>query len=847
MTKTPPPDAPADEMVDGAGKLRPGWSRLLGTVAALGQDALAARLAALDGITAEEGTRALLPGGESPCRARRLDPMPLPLEAAEFAALERGLAQRARLLDALLRDVYGPQSLLAEGLLPPALVFSNPAFLRACRAMGTGDWPGGARLHLYAADLIRAPDGGWRVAADRTADAAGLGYAMLNRRALARVMPELFRAGEIRRLRPFLEAMADALQRLAGSGARGRPPGVALLTAGPADKLWFEHLALARELSLALVEGGDLTARDGALYLKTLRGLQPVDVLLRRVDGRLADPLELEPGAACGVPGLIDAARGGGVRIVNDPGAGFAEAPALAAFLPVLARRLLGEELLLPSVPTLWLGQEGAAARVRAAPEGWRLRPALDGAAPAVPADAPEAAARLVAGGAGLAATAALPPSMAPWLTPEGGMAPRPLALRMFLLSDGTAWRALPGGLARALSSADVRIGRMPLHAPAKDVWVAAEEEAADLLGPADLALAPLAIRRAPGDLPSRVADNFYWLGRYLERLEAAARLTRVAVLALERPAPTPRERAELRVLGHCLAEARLMAAEEAAALGGAATGQLAAALRRTAAEGGALPRLLGQVARLSALLRDRMTGEVQDTLAGGLRGLSDALLALPPAREERRGLEPLAAAMTGVLRFCAAVSGLAAENMVRGGGRLFLDLGRRIERAGAIAAEMARLLDEPGAARQPGRLEPGLRLALELRDSVITYRSRYLSVVQPAPVLDLVLADEGNPRGLAFQLAAARLLLAELGAREGDALAAVLEEALAEAARMVADVAAASRQAAAAAALVPRLRAVEAGIAGLSDGVTRRWFAVLPAARAVGLEAVVPTLRGAA
>jgi uncharacterized circularly permuted ATP-grasp superfamily protein/uncharacterized alpha-E superfamily protein len=837
---------PGDEMVDGGGRLRPQWSQLIGAVATLGPDELAARARTLDALAAEEGARGLLPGATQATTNRRLDPVPIPLSAAEFAHLERGLAQRARLLDAVLRDVYGPQSLLAEGLLPPALVFANPAFLRPCRASGEGDWPGGQRLHLYAADLIRAPDGRWRVLADRTADAAGIGYAMLNRRALARVMPELFRAGQVRRLRPFFELFGDRLQRLGGS--------LAILTPGPSDKLWFEHLALSRELSCALVEGGDLTARDGALYLKTLRGLRRVDVLIRRQDGRMVDPLELEPGAMAGVPGLMDTARTGGVRVVNDPGTGLAEAPAFAAFLPALAPRLFGEELLLPSVPTLWLGEAAARDEVFAAPERWRLRPALDGTVPATSLAGLDTAAlaatqaRIAHAPGDHAAMGVVQPSLAPWVTPDGRMEPRPVAIRLFLLFDGEGWRALPGGLARALSEEEMRGARLKLHAPAKDVWIAADEEDDAIRGPADIALAPLAIRRGTGELPSRVADNFFWLGRYLERLEAAARLLRTSVVALERPTPTPREMAELRLLAGCLAAAKLMDAEEAEGLGGAvATAPLAAALIRAARDGGRLPAQLAEVSRLAFVLRDRLTGEVHDTFSQGLRGLSDALRALPPARDERRGLEPLAGVMTSILTFCASISGLAAENMVRGGGRLFLDLGRRIERAWAVSAEMARLLDEPGAARQPARLEPGLRLALDLRDSVITYRGRYLSVIQPAPVLDLVLADEGNPRGLAFQLRAARDLLAELAGGAPDALASVPEDGLADIARMVAEVVASPNQAAAAAGLPPRLRALEAAMAGLSDTVARRYFALLPAAHAVGIEGAAPTLRGAA
>lgn len=838
-------------MVDGSGRLRPQWDRLLGALSQIGPGSLADRLRALDSTLAEEGTGGLLPGGAP--ATRRLCPIPLPLSASEFADLEVGLAQRARLIDALLRDVYGPQALLADGTLPPALVHANPAFLRPCRAMDDGAWPGGQRLQVYAAELLRGPDGAWQVLADRTADAAGIGYALLNRRALMRVMPEVFHSIAARRLTSFFERWQDALQRLAPQ-AQGRNPTLALLTPGSTDKLWFEHVVLARELSCELVEGGDLTARDGALFLKTLRGLRRVDVLLRREDGRMVDPLELEPGSIGGVPGMLDAARWGGLRLVNDPGSGFAEAPALAAFLPSLAQRLLGEDLLIASQPTLWLGDAAARARLSADPAGWSLRPAYEGGAAATPLGAldPAMLETMLGREPGrFVATAKPLPSKAPWITADGGMEARAVVLRLFLVFDGADWRCLPGGLARAVTEEDLLTGRLPLHAPAKDVWVLAGEEDGDIVGPGNLVTAPVPIRRSSGDLPSRVADNFFWLGRYLERLDAAARLLRTTSVALERPAPTPRERAELKCLGACLVEAGLLDEETAAGFGSAVgEDSLAAALLAVARGDGPLLGLIGQVSRLATMLRDRLTNEVHHTLTTGLRTMREQLRPLPAMRDRRRGLEALAGAMGGVLGFCAAVAGLAAENMVRGGGRLFLDIGRRVERGQAIASELSLLLGQRGIETHPALIEPVLRLALELRDSVITYRARYLGVLQPGPVLDLVLADEGNPRALAFQLAAARDLLLGLdGEREADRVFAQTAAALlAEVQAMVREVADSPAQARAACELAPRLKALAGALGALSNDVTRRYFALLPAVRSLGVEgSAAPALRGSA
>ncbi|MFQ3623625.1 MAG: circularly permuted type 2 ATP-grasp protein, partial [Acetobacteraceae bacterium] len=558
-----------DEMVDGRGALRTHWRNVAAMLASLPPGGLADRALRLDRAFEEEGITTLLPadpGGAAAERPWRCDPVPMVLPAPEFAALESGLAQRARLLAALLADLYGPQRLLADGVLPPALVYPNAAFLRPCRAPAP---PHPASLHLVAADLIRGPDGAWRVLADRTGAPNGIGFARENRRMVARTMPEGFRISQVRELRPFFELWTDALQRLAPPGVDN--PRVGLLTAGTAHETWFEQLFLSRELGCVLVEGADLTARDGQVFLKTLKGLQRIDVLLRRVEGRLVDPLELAPDSTLGVAGLLDATRAGGVRIVNDPGSHLAEAPALAAFLPVLAERLLGERLLLESVPTLWLGDEIALRTVLADPARWLIRPALDGAMPATAmGELPEPAVaalldRVRAAPWSYAATRAVHPSAAPCLG-EGGLVPKPIVLRLFVLADASGrWRVMPGGLARVMEEADRLAGRLPRRGVAKDVWVLAGEDS-EIHGVPLAPLGPLQIRRTAAELPSRAADDLYWLGRQVERLENAARLLRAMLTRLTRGWLLPHDIVELRTLARCLAEAGVIS-EEAAAL----------------------------------------------------------------------------------------------------------------------------------------------------------------------------------------------------------------------------------------------------------------------------------------
>ncbi|MDW8314912.1 MAG: circularly permuted type 2 ATP-grasp protein [Rhodovarius sp.] len=802
-----------DEMVDGSGRIRPHWRRLIGAVGGLGKPALEERARRLERAAEEDGAASMLPGGKDG-PGWRCDPIPLPLTMAEFAGLEAGLAQRARMLEALLADLYGPQRLLREGLIPPALVYGNPAFLRPWRHPLNP--PRRPLLHLYAAELIRCPDGVWRLVSDRTGLCSGLGVVQENRRLLAQAMPEALAAVKPRSLSTFFDLWQDSLQRLShGSGA----PALALLTPGHRSPHWFEHVVLSRELGAALVEPGDLTVRGGALFIKTLAGLQPVDVLVSRQEAEALDPLEFpDADAASGVPGLLDAARHGRLTLVNAPGAALAESPGLLAFSDALCRALLDEAPLLEVLPTRWSPEPPA----HPPAEGRCLiRPAVDGAAPGMLAEA--AGWRdLPALPGGWALTDWPAPSAAPCFSGQA-LTPMPILLRLFAVRAGGGWQALPGGLARVLEPSAPLAGRLPGGGLVKDVWVLAEEEAM-ILGPAPQALPPLPIRRSAGALPSRVADNLFWLGRYVERLDRAARLIRATLARLRRGVLLPRENAEVAALARCLAEAGLIPPE--AVPGGAATSMLAEAISRAARPAGPVGQLQGRIADLTGLVRDRLTADMYATFTQQLRAARRA------AEEAGPGLDELSRAMVANLRFASGVAGVAAENMVRGGAWLFLELGRRLERAQAVLSEIGRVLDVP-----PPRIEAGLRLVLELCDSVITYRSRYLSVLQPAPVLDLVLADPANPRGLCFQLAAMGAALAEVAGDPQDPLAAEAASLRAEAEAMIGELLAARDQAEAAAALPPRLAAMAEALARLSDAITRRYFALLPPQRALTLD----------
>src|SRR5262245_47171795 len=478
-----------------------------------------------------------------------LDPVPVVLAPDEFASLAAGLAQRATLLDRLLADIYGPRRVIAEGLLPPEVVLAHPGLLRACSGIVP---PGGKFLHFYAADLVRTPEGELRVLADRTQAPAGAGYALENRIVLGRVLPEAFRECHAQRLAPFFRTLRDTLAALAPHG--GENPRIVLLTAGPHNATYFEQAFLAQYLGYPLVEGGDLTVRDGRVFLKTLGGLHPVDVILRRLNDDWCDPLELRPESLLGVPGLLQAARDGQVAIANALGAGVVQTPAITPFLPSLCRALLGEELLLGSVETWWCGQPEILSHVLAHLGEMVVKPAYPaGAAGALIAPTPgtmsdpaeaifgahldrealeKLAAAMRAAPGRFVAQRRVMPSTVPVI--EGDeLRPRSLVLRTFVVADGVdGYETMPGALAvvgGAADEIDISIAR---GARSKDTWVISEGEVSEfsLLRPPAQPVEPI---RGGGDLPSRVADNFFWLGRYAERAESIARLARVICLRL--------------------------------------------------------------------------------------------------------------------------------------------------------------------------------------------------------------------------------------------------------------------------------------------------------------------------
>ncbi|MCK0207153.1 circularly permuted type 2 ATP-grasp protein [Starkeya koreensis] len=741
-----------DELVDAEGRPRAHWTPLLAALAEMGAEEVQRRFSAADRHLYRSGVFYRVyddpNGGERPWPISHL---PLVIDATEWQALERGLIQRAQLMESVLSDVYGAGHLLRSGALPAAAVAGSPDFLRPMVGV---DPHGGSFLKIYAADIGRGPDGHWWVISDRTQSPSGAGYALENRIAIARAMPDLARSLNVRRLAGYFQALRAGLTRLDRSG-EGR---VGLLTPGPLNETYFEHAYLARYLGFVLLEGDDLTVRDNVVYVRTVAGLKRVDVLLRRLDADYADPLELNPGSRLGVPGLMQAVRAGGVALANALGSGVVEAPAMMGFLPKLGMPVLGEAPILPNVATWWCGQAAERERVLdglddlvIAPAFRRTLPGLldEGAVIGADLDPARRAAVETAirtRGVDIVGQEAVRMSTMPvWR--EGRLEPHPFILRIFVAATESGWTVMPGGFARVSESLDPRAVSMQGGGRSADVWVldAAPVEQTTLLP----AAGHVEIKRQTGPLPSRAADNFFWLGRYVERAECTLRLLRTLAGRLSSTADggggsVPKLLDLLQYWG---------AAPDDVTRVRPVRHVLAALSRRDLP--GALPNLIEAARHTASVIRDRLSPDAWRTLADLALMMDEPV----PATSA----EPDAYERTDrALRALAAFSGLASENMNRLAGWHFLDLGRRIERAIATCRFASTLVGETPSAS-------ALDVLLELCDSQITYRSRYVMVESRAPVLDLVLLDPVNPRSLAFQIEAIVAHIAALPGHVGD------------------------------------------------------------------------------
>lgn len=741
-----------DEMCATPGILRPHWDKFIHSLSALGDQELARRWQTAKQRIRENGVTYNVYGDPLGMdRPWNLDAIPLVIPPTEWSQLEAGLIQRARLLNLILADLYGPQRLLHGGLLPPALVFANPGFWRPCHGVRVA---GDTYLHLLAVDLARGPDGDWWVISDRTQAPSGAGYSLENRIVMAETFPDLFRRFRVKRLASFFRSFRETLLRL--SPQAGDNPRVVLLTPGPFNETYFEHSYLARYLGFTLVQGADLTVRDSRVFLKTLEGLKQVDTILRRVDDSFCDPIELRSDSYLGVAGLTQAVRAGNVTVANALGSGLIETSAFMPFFPGLSRLMLGEELKLPTAATWWCGQPNALRYVVDNLDSLVIKPAFPskGMEPVFggkldPDERSRLIERIKESPHEFAGQELLSLSTVPAWSERHVLTPRRVVLRVYLAAKEDSWVVIPGGLARVSPSIDTPVVSMQRGGGSKDTWVLSDKPVGTFSSqrPRDV---PVELSRGVvSDLPSRAADHFFWLGRYAERSEHLARMLRCILIRLtgQLGAADGPEWDSLMKIHECLESPHARLETDEATLHPDAMRDLEQEILSRIFEeqrSDSLTATLNRAARSAAQVRDRLSSDLlrvvnqfgsltrdDDDPAWGYVSVGDAL-----------------AVLNGCIGTLASLRGIEMENMTRGPGWHFLSIGRRLERS----VHLVKLFRTIIVPLNP-QTWPALEMLLEVADSSMAYRSRYFTTLQPAPVLDLLMNDEANPRSLAFQV----------------------------------------------------------------------------------------------
>lgn len=788
-------------------------------------------------ITGNGVTYNVYADANGPQRPWSLDLFPLIIAPGEWAHIAAGIQQRTRLLNAIMADVYGPQTLLSRGLLPTALVQGHPGYLRGMQGVQPA---GGMFLHIAAFDLARGPDGNWAVVSQRTQAPSGLGYLLENRLSISMLFPEAFREMRVQRLADSYKALVDGMKAL----SREANSRIVLLTSGPYNETYFEHAYLARYLGLTLVEGNDLLVRGEYLYLKTLQGLEPVHGVLKRLDDEFLDPLELLADSTLGVPGLLQVIRAGNVQVANAPGSAFLESSAILGFLPALARDLLGETLSLPSLSTWWCGEQAVMQGVLAQLKNGVIKPTYPATGMASvqghtlnQRELDEWAGRIVRGAGDYTVQAYVPLGQTPtWHNNQ--IEPRSAMLRVFALPDGNgSWRVLPGGLAR-LAGKDNNIASMQYGGSSADVWVLANDqeaqrsaqsaqENANFDAPLRLVTNALSVAAIVADagrkqpVTSRAAENLFWLGRYSERSENSLRL---AQLTLHSLAGDEQSSAPLMAWVSTLAISNSLVLSsvpsatlarrvfERALIAGLADTQTNASVGFT----------LCALKSAASAVRERLSQEQWHVIVQMEREFFKHCAAfMQPAPDY--SLTAALSTLDTTSAYLAAITGAQTDRMMRDDGWRLLSIGRHIERLSMLSGALAKGFDTEAVLD-----DNGFGAIVALFDSTITFHAQYQQRRDLGALLDLLVLDQDNPRSISWVLKSLKNRLAKLTANTthaGTLPDAALERLIAQDLPQLANALRSAAQSTDAQELSAALGGCQSFARALSDQLSQRYF----------------------
>lgn len=752
-----------DEYLDANGQPRAHWKAFSESLESISQNSLKRRESQLNRSIQDNGiTYNVYNHSTERTDSAQMDMMPFLLKQSDFEQIESALSQRTKLLNIVLDDFYGRQTIIGQKRIDPFLTYANPAFHRPCHGLLPAREN---HIHAYAADITRAADGKWWVLSDRVEAASGLGYALENRLLLSRIFPKILKETGAKQLNPFLQKFCAQIESLSKQNKDN--PNIALLTPGPNSQTYHEHSFLARNLGYTLAEGSDLNVRNNRLYMKTIGGTQHIDVLLRRIDTDWVDPLEMRNDSMLGVPGLVNCVRQGNLTVANALGSGFVETPAMLALLPWLSRAYLGEQLEMPSVATWWCGQTTerryvlenlAALAIKPTFRNFSSKtifgPNLDNE------QLNNLRKQILARPQNFCGQEILKSATSPVFR-NNKFEARPFQLRVFLVPDNNGgWSMMPGGFARCAADTNGVNVSIQSGGISKDTWVVPDQKIEPTIQLNKASKTPVQtpaqIQRRSFDLPSRIADNLFWLGRYIERAEMQTRLLRTIISLLLEEQTTEIQHACIPLIEQ-LIDSKSCAADFL----DPQTDKLDTTKIETCIEHylndlqnpESLVNNLNSIERTGQNLKERLSVDAWKRIFH-VNQLSIKAAQMKVSIYDQDSIDFLEWALESL----TSITGTVTENMTRSQSWRFLQLGRRVERG----ISTAQLLNDifKSTDHYSDILFQGL---LELCDCSITYRRRYLNTLNAIPVLDLMAFDATNPRSLIFQMENLRELVKQL------------------------------------------------------------------------------------
>ncbi|WP_299777844.1 circularly permuted type 2 ATP-grasp protein [uncultured Formosa sp.] len=741
-----------DEVLKSNMSVNPNWKKLLSNLTKMDTKTLISKQEEMDWLMDENGvTYNVYNDPKGMHRSWQLNIVPFLIHEKEWETIEKGMQQRSELLNLTLKDIYGKRELIKNGIIPLEVIYAHRGFLRQCDQI---QYKTAKNLLIHSADLARGPDGRMWVVNDRTQAPSGMGYALENRYATSRILPDVFNDIHVK---PPTSFFSDFNKMLLDAAPQNKDnPNIVILTPGPLNETYFEHAYMSSFLGYSLVTGNDLVVRDGKVWVKSLKELKQVDVILRRVDDVFMDPLELREDSYLGVAGLLDVVREQQVTIINPIGSGILENSGLIPFMNAVCKYFFKEDLILPQIGSWWCGQKKERDYVLENLTNLVVKRIDKSNRESIlfceflkPAQLENLKKEILTNPYVFVAQEKILFSTAPDFV-KGKLEPRKVMCRAFSIAKDDGYSVMPGGLVRVASEREDLFVSNHRGGVSKDFWVVTDEPQTNIQNYSWNNTTKTSVSGI-NDLPSNTAENLYWSGRYLGRALVTARYLRTVLNKMSNEQYNKQEEHSESLI--CLLKS---------------VTHLTSTFPGFIGEKGkvALNNPLKEI--LSILIDSNRMGSFAQTLSSfnnsyyTLRnlwskdmwrvfdGIQKNWKIFVDQADEKSSIQSLIKILDKIITRLIAFMGLIEESIMVEQGLLLYFIGLQTEQSMMSIAKCRSLLVVNYNEQQQYEI---LEALLSSHESLNIYRYSYRSYLSTKNVISLLLLDKGYPKSLTYQL----------------------------------------------------------------------------------------------